>query len=43
VSAPASAPYRVVLLRAGSLEGKVVLNRNHLAFDAAMEQEATSW
>jgi hypothetical protein len=39
VSAPASAPYRVVLLRAGSLEGKVVLNRNHLAFDAAMEQE----
>jgi hexosaminidase len=32
-------PYRVVLLRADSVEGKALLARTHLAFDPAMESE----
>ena len=36
---PASAAYRVVLLRTDSAEGKAVLSRTKLAFDAPMDSE----
>ena len=36
---PAAAAYRVVLLRAGSVEAKALLAHHHLAFDAAMQSE----
>jgi hypothetical protein len=38
-SVPASAAYRVVLLRTGSAEAKALLARRKLAFDPAMEAE----
>src|ERR1019366_4017868 len=36
---PASAAYRVVLLRADSVAAKALLGRQHLAFDPAMDAE----
>jgi hexosaminidase len=38
-ASPAGLPYRVLLLRADSAEGKALLARAHLAFDPAMESE----
>ena len=38
-TAATAVPYRVVLLRADSVEGKAVLSRNELTMDAAMDAE----